>query len=115
MTLSQKSRKLIYERDEWVCVSCGTLRDLTIHHRVNRGSGGSKLFNGLAFLLTMCSGCNSGFESSAESADAARILGYKISRNAKPPIDPETVPVRYYKHGTWFLLDQQGNKKETNE
>jgi hypothetical protein len=115
VTLSKKKREQIFERDEYACIACGTETDLTIHHRVNRGAGGSKLFNGLAFLLTACIYCNGLWESDSAFASSAKIQGYKLARNANPPVDPTTIPVRYYKHKTWFLLDQEGNKTETEK
>lgn len=115
MTLSKKNREKIFERDGYACVACGTQSDLTIHHRVNRGAGGSKLFNGFAYLLTACVYCNGLWESDSNFASSARIQGYKLPRNAKPQIDAAAVPVRYYKTATWYLLDNDGNKTETEK
>lgn len=77
--------------------------------------GGSKLVDGLAFLLAVCNPCNVSFESSAEVATMARSLGYKLPKNAFPPIDPTEVPVYYQYLSKWYLLDAQGNKEEKNE
>lgn len=115
MTLSKKNRELIYKRDDYACIACGVETDLTLHHRVNRGAGGSKLYDGFAFLLTACIYCNGLWESNSAFASAARGQGYKLARNAKPPVDPTAVPVWYYKHKTWFLLDQAGNKTQTTK
>jgi hypothetical protein len=115
VTITKKNREIIFKRDDYACVACGTQNDLTIHHRVNRGSGGSKLFNGFAYLLTACTYCNGQWESNPVYATSARIQGYKLSRNAKPAIDPTAVPVRYFKSAAWFLLDQEGNKTETEK
>ena len=112
MTSTPKKRLAIFTRDGETCVSCGTTQDLTIHHRINRGAGGSKLFDGYAFLLTVCTYCNSMFESDSVTAGLARDLGYKLSRNMKPPVDPTTIPVWYYKEDAYFLLDNNGKRTE---
>ena len=109
MTISNKIRKLVFSRDENQCVACGSLQNLTIHHRVNRGAGGSKLFDSPAFLLTMCIICNGRFESDVDYARKAKIFGYKIQRNQKE-IKPETIEVYYCKSNQWFLLNNKGEK-----
>ncbi|MFD7753277.1 HNH endonuclease [Streptomyces sp. NPDC059757] len=35
-------KAIVHDRDGGVCVRCGSDRDLTIHHRVNRGMGGAR-------------------------------------------------------------------------
>ena len=114
MSLSAKKRNAILERDGWVCVACGTLTMLTIHHRINRGMGGSALVDSPAHLLSICNPCNVAFESNADRAEQARAYGYKLAKNAKPPIDPTSVPVKYAMDGNWYLLDNLGNRKITN-
>lgn len=113
--ITKKKREQIYNRDGGRCVACGGIHMLTIHHRVNRGSGGSKLFDGSEYLLTVCNPCNGSFEASAEVAEMARKLGYKLPRNANPPIDPTQVPVYYQYLSKWYQLDTKGEKKEIHE
>lgn len=110
--ISKKVREVIFKRDDETCVSCGTRQNLTIHHRVNRGSGGSKLFDSYPYLLLVCIFCNSNFESDNASAETARKLGYKLARNAKPAIDPTQVAVYYHSKREWFYLDNGGKKHE---
>lgn len=113
--IAQKKRNIILERDSERCVACGGVWQLTIHHRVNRGSGGSKLFDGYEYLLTVCNPCNVSFEASAEVAEMARSLGYKLPRNIAPAIDPTKVPVYYQFLGKWYYLDTNGKKEEKYE
>lgn len=105
---------MIFDRDNYTCVSCGSEKELTIHHRVNRGAGGSKLFDKPAFLLTICNTCNGLFESDAAKATQARELGYKLHRNQKPPADPTAIAVFYKKEQQWYKLDHQGTKRSSN-
>ena len=113
--IAKKKREVITARDGERCVACGAVWQLTIHHRINRGSGGSKLFDGYEFLLTVCNPCNVSFESSAEVAEMARSLGYKLSRNANPPLDATKIPVYYQYLSKWYHLDADGEKREINE
>jgi len=99
-------------RDDNRCVACGTEQELTIHHRVNRGAGGSKLYDTHSHLLTMCYRCNNSFEADDVSARKARVNGYKLLRNTNPPIDPATIPVFYYWESKWYLLNNLNEKEE---
>jgi 5-methylcytosine-specific restriction endonuclease McrA len=110
--IPKKKRDIIIARDGERCVACGAVWQLTIHHRINRGAGGSKLFDEFQHLLTVCNPCNVSFESSAEIAEMARSLGYKLSRNANPAVDATQVPVYYQYLSTWYHLDANGEKRE---
>jgi len=112
LSLNPRKRQIIFVRDNESCVNCGTSNDLTIHHRINRGAGGSKLFDGLAFLLLVCTSCNSLFESDGDSLLEAKQRGYKLSRHTSPPVNPTLIPVWYEKEGQYFLLDNNGNRTE---
>lgn len=114
MSITPTLRKLIFTRDNETCVACGTSQSLTIHHRINRGAGGSKLFDKPAFLLTICITCNGLFESDSNVAAKARELGYKLHRNHRPTPDPTAIPVFYKSEGDWYLLDHQGTKRSSN-
>jgi hypothetical protein len=105
MPISPKIREAIYARDGHRCVACLTSNNLTLQHRVSKGMGGSKLFDTPALLITMCLSCNVELESSSSKAERGRENGWKISRNAYPPIDPTTIPVKIGKR--WFYLDNE--------
>lgn len=49
-------RKLVYERDAYRCVTCGTHIDLTLDHTIPESKGGPTTFDN---LKTMCRPCNS--------------------------------------------------------
>ena len=106
--ITPKLRQMIYDRDGNRCVACGDSNNLTLQHRVNRGMGGSKLYDTPAHLVTMCLTCNLGLESNYSQAEQGRFNGWKISRNAKPEPDPEQIPVKI--GSGWFLLDNNGGK-----
>lgn len=99
MTVPAKTRRLVFERDGYECVHCGTTEGLTIQHRASRGMGGSKAYNTLAHLIVMCAESNQRLESSAAFADLGRTLGWKIRRTD----DPETIPVRYASGDFWYI------------
>lgn len=94
---ARPTRLTVLERDEYRCAVCGqSVLDipLSIHHRRNRGSGGSSspAINSPANLLTVCgtgtTGCHGWIGSSpAEARDA----GWVVSLNNSE--DPADVPV----------------------
>lgn len=53
---SRTIKKLVFERDGYRCVICGTWKDLTIDHIVPKSKGGT---NDPGNLQTMCRICNS--------------------------------------------------------
>lgn len=91
-------RSDILDRDGRACVCCGNRTFLTLHHRKNRGMGGSARVDQPSDLLTCCSSCNQRMESDPAFATKARENGWKVSRYA----DPATVPVLRL-DGNWWL------------
>ena len=106
--ITPKQRQSIYERDGHRCCACGKADSLTIQHRVSKGMGGSKEYDLPAYLITMCLTCNVGLEADYKQAELGRFNGWKLSRNARPPVNPEEVPVKIGRE--WFLLDNNGGK-----
>lgn len=72
--------------------------------------GGSKLYDKPAYLVTLCFQCNTMLESDSKMAELGRRNGWKISRNAYPPIDPAEVPIII--GSGWYLIDNEFNRKE---
>jgi hypothetical protein len=77
MALSPKLRKLIEQRDGH-CYHCGTTEGLQVHHRKNRGMGGSKLLDTPDNLIQVCAAWNFYMESDAEMASTARGWNHKL-------------------------------------
>jgi hypothetical protein len=99
--------KKLRDRDQW-CWHCGTEATLVPHHRANRGHGGSKALDTLRNVILVCAQFNSEMESDAAVASWARDLGLKLSRYASP-----TAAVFDNWAKKWYLLDEKGNKFET--
>jgi 5-methylcytosine-specific restriction endonuclease McrA len=55
MSISKTKRRLVYKRDGWKCLKCGTGKNLTIDHIVPLSLGGH---NGRSNLQTLCECCN---------------------------------------------------------
>ena len=102
MTVPAKTRKLVYQRDNYVCVHCGTTNGLTLQHRASRGMGGSKSLDGPENLVTMCWQANTDLESNPDFMALGRKHGWKLSRWE----DPTTIPVRYFADGVFYLTDR---------
>lgn len=106
MALSKKMRKLIADRDEY-CWHCGATEDLVVHHRMNKGHGGSKKIDTADNLMMVCPIYNMMMESDPRTARDARSWGRKISfweTTDKPVFD--SVKFR------WYRLDSSGGKEE---
>ena len=100
----QKLRK----RDDH-CWDCGATENLTIHHRANRGMGGSKIADNLQNVILVCAEYNGLMESDPATANRARDLGHKLSKflsSSEPCFDNDWKK--------WYYLDTKGNKVETD-
>jgi hypothetical protein len=103
------TRLTVLERDEYRCAVCGIgVLDIpfSIHHRRNRGSGGSSdpLINAPSNLLTVCgtgtTGCHGWIgDSPAEAIEH----GYAVSLNSQQAT--AEVPILHAALGGVFLLD----------
>ena len=100
-------RRLVLERDQYRCALCGIAlagRPYSLHHRRNRGAGGSSdpAINSPANLLSVCGTgttlCHGWLGANPRPALAA---GYVVSLNSTE--DPAAVPVRHAVHGTVLL------------
>lgn len=105
------TKALILDRDGWACVCCGlTVAQvpLTVHHRRNRGAGGSRdpRTNGPANGIACCRSCNDLMEASAARATEARARGWKLVHGQ----DPHLVPVVDWAGRAW-LLDAYGQRR----
>ncbi|MFF4276183.1 hypothetical protein [Streptomyces sp. NPDC001536] len=83
-------RAIVFTRDGHRCVRCGSGRELTIHHRVNRGMGSSReeWINRPQNLLTACHPCNMWFEDHPRESYSE---GWKVRR----PMLPTEMTVTY--------------------
>ncbi|MFD0352944.1 hypothetical protein ACFVHW_04230 [Streptomyces sp. NPDC127110] len=83
---------------------CGSPRDLTVHHRVNRGMGSSReeWINQPQNLLLACTTCNGYFEDHPRESYGA---GWKVRR----PMRPEEVTVTY-PGGAQYVLRPDGTR-----
>jgi hypothetical protein len=114
VSITAQTRRVVLERDGWSCVSCGrylNLYDYSVHHRVPRGMGGSKVpwIDLPANLLCLCgsgtTGCHGWVERNRTQAYA---WGYLVERFRGEYRAPEHVKVLTYPLG-WMLYDNDGS------
>lgn len=108
------TRDLVMERDDFRCVVCGrsifAVPEWSIHHRRNRGAGGSSdpRINAPSNLLLVCGSgttlCHGDLTDNTQR-DAALTAGWVVSLNSKQ--DPADVPVLHAQYGP-VLLDDAG-------
>jgi len=107
--ISKAMKEKLIKRDPY-CVHCGEDTDLVIHHRKNRGMGGSKELDRMSNLMRICAGYNGMMESSAGMADIAREMGHKLLQ-----WQDFTEPLYDECNGNWYVLDDMGNKTMTEK
>jgi hypothetical protein len=105
------ARDIVRERDGDTCQMCGRhLLDQvrSVHHRLNKGRGGSALLERASILIRACGdgvlGCHGRV---TRNPDWAGMIGWLLPRN-NPDIDPEQEPILLF--DGWFLLDDEGNR-----
>ncbi|SDD42756.1 hypothetical protein [Auraticoccus monumenti] len=101
-------RQAAYDRDNRRCRRCGTARGPhSLHHRQNRGMGGSRQVNTLSRLVVLCgtgtTGCHGWITEHPAEAYATGWLIRKLS-----PDDPEQIPLVTVYGERFFLLHSGG-------
>jgi hypothetical protein len=109
MAITQKMAQKL--RELWpYCPHCGEDVGLQVHHRKNRGMGGSKLLDTYPNLIRVCAELNYAMESNAEISREARVNGWKLGQ-----WDDFEQPVFDRMQNKWFYVTKEGEKHETGE
>lgn len=106
------ARRLVRERDGHWCQMCGrSIVDFpsNIHHRINRGSGGSAKLERASLLIRICGTgttyCHGWVTEHARKGDSC--MGWVLPK-LNAGIDPEQEPILTI-HG-WVLLSDDGSR-----
>ena len=106
------ARRIVYRRDGHHCQMCGrSVVDFpsNVHHRINRGQGGSALLERASLLIRICgSGTTFCHGWVTEHATKAGELGWVLPKN-NPDIDPTQERILTHEFG-WVLLDDHGGR-----
>ena len=105
MTINKFMRGQLEKRDPY-CVHCGETADLVIHHRKNRGMGGSKVLDTYENLLRVCQSYNTSMESNSDVAAEARGWSHKLES-----WEDFSEPIYDRCDGEWYQLMPDGTKK----
>lgn len=108
MGISDRVRRIITERDGGKCWHCGETEGLQVHHRRNRGMGGSKELDRYDNLILVCAAYNLAMEADPLAATDARELGHKLGSwqdFSNPVFDRSEL--------TWYKLTEDGKREKT--
>lgn len=115
--LKKKTRDLVLSRDGGLCMvqgpSCLRVAQV-VHHRANRGAGGSKALDLPSNLLASCSLCNGWIEdcSGAEREELIR-RGVRVLQAATNEQTAERARLTIFvdPDGVVYMLDDAGGKE----
>ena len=106
----EAARTLVRERDAGRCQMCGKWVEgqvKSVHHRLNRGRGGSALLERASILITLCGTGTLGDHGwVTNNPEEAGKTGWLLPRN-NPDIDPTQEPILTYQG--WRLLADDGS------
>lgn len=107
--VKRAARRLVLLRDGMSCRRCGkSILGIpsSVHHRINKGNGGSALLERASVLVRVCgtgtTDCHGWIGANPEDAG---ILGWLLPRN-NPDIDPQQEAL--FTIDGWVLLDDAG-------
>lgn len=110
--VKRAARRLVQLRDGMSCRRCGKSilgRLSSVHHRLNKGNGGSALLERASVLVRVCgtgtTDCHGWIGANPEEAGQE---GWLLPRN-NPDIDPENEPLLTF--DGWVLIDDAGEIK----
>jgi hypothetical protein len=109
--VQEAARRIVRIRDGHQCQMCGrSIVDYpsSIHHRINKGSGGSAKLERPSLLIRMCgtgtTGCHGWVTNEPRQAG---IWGWLLPKN-NPDIDPTQERILTFRG--WEMLDDDGNR-----
>lgn len=105
MNVTTGTRNMVYQRDSFQCVHCGTMRDLTLRQRSHTGNGSAEN------LITLCAFDSDRIDAVHYVSDLALNHGFKLRSWEQP----ENRAVYYQADGEWFYLTERGTRIRAGE
>ncbi len=105
-TVTADQRRLVFERDHYRCVTCGTGTGLTYAHRVPVGMGGSSLILPPSAGLTQCMPHNQDSDTS-NGQTLALQMGWKLRSST---VNGFHIPFYDFSTGLYWMPDDVGGR-----
>lgn len=105
MNITTSTRNMVYQRDNFACIHCGTMKNLVLRQRSHTGNGSAEN------LVTLCIEHNGRITTDQSFSDLAMNYGWKL----RTWEEPENRDVYYVADGEWFYLTERGTRIRAGE
>ena len=105
MNVKTSTRNAVFQRDNFACIHCGSMKGLVLRQRSHTGNGGAEN------LVTMCEVDSERIDFTQHFSDLAMNHGWKL-RTWEEPLNRE---VYYQADGEWFNLTDRGTRIRAGE
>lgn len=105
MNVTTGTRNMVYQRDSFQCIHCGSMKFLVLRQRSHTGNGSAEN------LVTLCSEDSLRINTDQHFADLAMNHGWKLRTWEQP----ENRAVYYKADSEWFYLTERGTRIRATE
>lgn len=105
MTVTTSTRNTVFQRDNFQCIHCGSMKNLDLRQRTRIGNGSPEN------LVTFCADCTVRAHTDQHFSDLAMNHGWKLRTWEQP----ENREVYYPADNEWFYLTERGTRIRAGE
>ena len=105
MSVTTTTRNTVFQRDNFACIHCGSMKNMVLRQRSHTGNGSAEN------LVTMCVVDSDRINTDQHFADLAMNHGWKLRSWEQP----ENRAVYYQADNEWFYLTDRGTRIRAGE